>query len=143
MHICRDALPQAQAYSSSCRKEQSVLDSPYLPLHVRDTDFLAGLLVVVEPLPVGQVDGIELGGCLETFGCELALVNKSAMLSLLSNLQVSYFSFEFYELKSSTIKLENVLCLRWLGAWVCSRCCLHVCRVLPLLLPVSLCRAIW
>jgi hypothetical protein len=49
------------------------LGSANLPLDARDAHFLARLLVVVEPLVLGEVDACEFGGRLCSHGEELSL----------------------------------------------------------------------
>ena len=49
------------------------LCAPHFPDQVRDADLLARLLVVVEPLALVQLDGLELGARLLACGKPLAL----------------------------------------------------------------------
>jgi len=57
--------------------EQNGLGSSYLPFYIRNTHFLSGLLIVVEPFPICQVNAGELGSRFETFGEEVSLFRLS------------------------------------------------------------------
>jgi len=57
------------------------LCASHFPSQVRDTDLLARLLIVVEPLALVQLDGLEFGAGLLACGKPLALFSLTTLLS--------------------------------------------------------------
>lgn len=91
------------------------LRSSNLPGDFVDADFIASLLVVVKPFTFVKFDASELGVGVNAIGQPLSLNVKSVESPLLKSLKGIYFSLEFCELKSSTVKLKDLLRLRRLG----------------------------
>lgn len=95
------------------------LCSPNLPLHAGYADLQARLLIVVEPLAVGEVDGSKAGSGIYPLCLKFAL------------------GLELRELESSTVDFKHGERLRGVGVRVRSRRGLDAGRMLPLAIPAS------
>jgi len=90
-----------------------------VPLDVRDADFLRGLLVVLIPLAVCEIDARELGTRLCAHCFPLTLEKLSILSRCESTDHGTHISFELDEFQPSTVHGNDVHRLRRILLCVC------------------------
>lgn len=78
------------------------------PGNLLNADFLAGLLIVVIPLTLGEIDSRECSGGLNTLGFPVTL-DECENFDQLRLERFTYVGLEINELQTTAVHLENLL----------------------------------